>query len=470
MRREAKLVSGNAMPTDPSSAWKQEINRRIAEHRCRKAASGETSQTMQEAQHGTSRRATEAAARVAARYANAPSYGDVLASEARAVVRAAEAVSKAAIEAQAAAESMLAGIEAATEPQPVPQPVLRQGGERLDGMRLEPLPASSVSPFSGPDPFADMVPIGRGPDAIEKPLQEYRTLAIDWEPELPPLPAQPPVAHASRGNDRLGLRIEEWPRSLAHDPQRGEEIEVVEPAQPIHANLIQFPRELVAARKARPRLAEGPLIESQTGMQLSIFEVDPASISTLPAPEEAVALETAALAVPQWSEIAIELEPPTAYELEEIPELPVQQPVVVAAPAYELSPMHRRLLAAIVDGTLVAGTVVSGAALALHHASQLPSVRALEMGGALSFVLATVMYLALFLILATATPGMIYAHIKLTTFEAQPPTREQLARRFGALLLSVLPAGLGMAWSIFDEDSLSWHDRLSRTYPRNTPV
>ena len=32
-------------------------------------------------------------------------------------------------------------------------------------------------------------------------------------------------------------------------------------ALPLPANLIEFPRELVAARKARPRLAEGPLRE-----------------------------------------------------------------------------------------------------------------------------------------------------------------------------------------------------------------
>ena len=31
-------------------------------------------------------------------------------------------------------------------------------------------------------------------------------------------------------------------------------IESVEPAQPIHANLIQFPREMVATRRMRPRI------------------------------------------------------------------------------------------------------------------------------------------------------------------------------------------------------------------------
>jgi hypothetical protein len=32
--------------------------------------------------------------------------------------------------------------------------------------------------------------------------------------------------------------------------------------------------------------------------------------------------------------------------------------------------------------------------------------------------------------------------------------------------VSLLPVGLGMVWSVFDEDHLSWHDRLSETYLR----
>ena len=52
---------------------------------------------------------------------------------------------------------------------------------------------------------------------------------------------------------------------------------------PLAANLIEFPRELVAARKVRPRLAEGPLrdAEPQAG-QLRIFEVEPESIDHRP--------------------------------------------------------------------------------------------------------------------------------------------------------------------------------------------
>ena len=34
------------------------------------------------------------------------------------------------------------------------------------------------------------------------------------------------------------------------------------------------------------------------------------------------------------------------------------------------------------------------------------------------------------------------------------------------MVLSLLPIGLGVAWSIFDEEHLSWHDRFSQTYLR----
>ena len=35
-----------------------------------------------------------------------------------------------------------------------------------------------------------------------------------------------------------------------------------------------------------------------------------------------------------------------------------------------------------------------------------------------------------------------------------------------ALPLSVLPVGLGLAWALFDDNRLTWHDRLSQTYLR----
>ena len=68
------------------------------------------------------------------------------------------------------------------------------------------------------------------------------------------------------------------------------EEETVAPAIPLAANLIEFPRELVAARKARPRLAEGPLrdAEQQAGNCASLkwnrsrSTIGPGSMRRLP--------------------------------------------------------------------------------------------------------------------------------------------------------------------------------------------
>jgi uncharacterized RDD family membrane protein YckC len=63
---------------------------------------------------------------------------------------------------------------------------------------------------------------------------------------------------------------------------------------------------------------------------------------------------------------------------------------------------------------------------------------------------------------------MRYAGLSLCTFDDCIPTPEQMRRRLGAMTVSMLPLGLGMLWSLFDEDRLSWHDRYSQTYLRHT--
>ena len=37
--------------------------------------------------------------------------------------------------------------------------------------------------------------------------------------------------------------------------------------------------------------------------------------------------------------------------------------------------------------------------------------------------------------------------------------------RMAGGLLSVISVGLGLLWAVFDEDRLTWHDHVSRTFP-----
>ncbi len=365
------------------------MNRRLAAHKRHMGTAAEP-QAPQDDQHSARSRSAEVAARVAARYAHAPSYNELLAGEARVAVRAAEAASRAALEAQAAAESVLAEIEAASEAE------------------------------------AAQTRAALGKRIFEIPLQDNQE-------------SRECSSNAPAASDGVG---------------------VAEAAQPMHANLIEFPSELDTARKARPRRDERPnAVVVEPERQLSIFEADPGSILIQAKPVEAVAeVAPTAWAGSDWLQIEL--------EEELLPEETATQagPVV---PALEPAPINLRMMAAVVDGTLTAGACVAAALVAAVNAHDLlPSPRQIEIGVGVALVVIGLLYQVLFCALAKNTPGMKYARVSLCTFDDQIPSGAQRLGRLGALFLSILPVGLGVAWAIFDEEHLSWHDRLSGTYLR----
>jgi uncharacterized RDD family membrane protein YckC len=400
------LSKSSSQPANTIS-WKQEINQRLAEHKDRRGLSVALPETTHLSRYGADSPAAQAAARVAERYAKAPSYNEMLAEEARASVRAAEAASQAALKAQNAAESLLAGIEAANEQ-----------------LLWEPAPVLTA--------------------AIEPPIApESKTVAKMVQPTTQP-------ATESKEKPALGT-LREIEATEQEEPER-QEIAVVEPDRPIHANLIEFPRQLVATRKVRPRLAEeSRSLTSSATRQLSIFEVDPETISIEPV--LAIAMEQPS--APIWSDLQLEAQPvvESQSEAEPMPEL-------------HLARMNRRSLAALVDGALIVGTTLSIALMAASHVHTQMSAKQFELSGFLMLAVIGVLYQVLSFTLSNATPGMKYARISLCTFTDEMPTPVHLRSRLIALLLSVAPVGLGVVWILFDDDHLSWHDRISRTYQR----
>lgn len=63
------------------------------------------------------------------------------------------------------------------------------------------------------------------------------------------------------------------------------------------------------------------------------------------------------------------------------------------------------------------------------------------------------------------TPGMRFAGLRLVNFDGRSPDRDQRAFRQVSSLLSFLSAGLGLVWALVDEESLAWHDHISKTFP-----
>ncbi|MGI9236365.1 MAG: RDD family protein [Woeseiaceae bacterium] len=69
------------------------------------------------------------------------------------------------------------------------------------------------------------------------------------------------------------------------------------------------------------------------------------------------------------------------------------------------------------------------------------------------------------------TLGMQSWGLQLETMDGQVPSTATASLRFLAVLLSLLPLGLGFFWQLWDKEALTWHDRISKTrlvyYPKN---
>jgi len=446
-------LSASLLPqTAPS--LKQEVNRRLAAHKSRRC-SGPAEQKAPPVRINANSLAAQAAARVAARYAQAPSYSDLQAAEARTALRTAQIATQVAIEAQASAEAALDGLEAARQQEKAAPQTHARADQRPPA---QPVASPVAEAFETVDPLENL---------------DRERLQIRWEPELPVRSTEPITAQAAYPEQgRISAAEEAWSELAASAEPRNAEswpaesraseswsldpLEPVEPMQPLHANLIQFPRELVATRKGRPRLADADAAAAETAeRQLSIFEVDPSTIASPSAPA-APAWQEADHVAPRWS--GMELDPQSSLELPDDPVTP--QPVM------ELASFSRRLMAVVVDSALVTAFFLGAAWAYFRNLDAMPELRVLEINAVAALLAIGLLYHILFFTLGEATPGMCYARLSLCTFEDQRPSRAQLHFRLGALLLSLIPAGLGIAWALFDEDHLSWHDRLSRTYLR----
>jgi uncharacterized RDD family membrane protein YckC len=63
------------------------------------------------------------------------------------------------------------------------------------------------------------------------------------------------------------------------------------------------------------------------------------------------------------------------------------------------------------------------------------------------------------------TPGMRFAGLRLVDFDGREPNRDQRGLRQVASFLSLVAAGLGLVWALVDEENLTWHDHISKTFP-----
>jgi uncharacterized RDD family membrane protein YckC len=81
-----------------------------------------------------------------------------------------------------------------------------------------------------------------------------------------------------------------------------------------------------------------------------------------------------------------------------------------------------------------------------------------------TFAIVYLQYFALFTIFGGTTPGMMMRNLQVASFSGESPTPRQMLLRSAGYILSAGTFFLGFLWAMWDEDQLTWHDRLSRTY------
>ena len=494
---EAAQESWQATGTDGLPNLKQVAADRLAAHRQRRAAAAaqEAELETRTRQHRDAVRSARRDAQrqgaslvrdaVMARYTQRESYREFLAAEAeRAIAQAQAEADVAARSAKAVAEAQMALLEELDElNRPDPGPREQAFAQKKAETRGE-LAHALADIVLGARELIEEPPMLTVMEAPKPDVLPSRTIVADAEPAVREVSASgltvrlfesiPATPHTQNGvKPRRGTqRTEEFSVGFS-DEEIADTLTALEeeidfrraPAfsaptlletQSIPGNLIEFPRELVAPRRARPRLAEGPLRDEPGAPQLRIFEVEPEQIEREPQSFEPT--------MPEWQSLQLggfEAEPAS-------PSTASDAQTHLALPLYA-APLERRLMAAAVDLCCIVTAWLAAAACVAQIAG--PGLRSMSLplmaaSAIMSLAFFAVLYQVLFFSLAENTPGMRYARIALCTFGEGNPSRRAMRRRVFSTVLAACPLGLGLAWVLLDNDTLGWHDRMSRMYQR----
>ena len=81
-----------------------------------------------------------------------------------------------------------------------------------------------------------------------------------------------------------------------------------------------------------------------------------------------------------------------------------------------------------------------------------------------TFIIVYLQYFALFTVFGGTTPGMMLRGLHVVSFSGETPSPRQMLWRSVGYMLSAGTFFMGFLWALWDEDALTWHDRLSHTY------
>jgi len=127
------------------------------------------------------------------------------------------------------------------------------------------------------------------------------------------------------------------------------------------------------------------------------------------------------------------------------------------------SSLLRRILAGAIDGLIILFACALFGAIFWKVAAIRPPLLQMLSSAAGILCMFWAAYQYLLIVYAASTPGLRLVGLKLTRFDGAAPKRSLRRWRVLASFLSAASLGMGFAWALLDEDSLCWHDRITRT-------
>ena len=130
-----------------------------------------------------------------------------------------------------------------------------------------------------------------------------------------------------------------------------------------------------------------------------------------------------------------------------------------------VAPAPARIQAAMLDLGIV-GLGIAGAALAFHLMGGQFQWSAKAAAPCVGAVLAAATFYHLFwALLGRETTGMRCFGLRTLTFDGHPPGWGRRTFRFGVYCLGMVAVGVGLLWALVDDEALTMHDHLSKTFP-----
>jgi len=147
-----------------------------------------------------------------------------------------------------------------------------------------------------------------------------------------------------------------------------------------------------------------------------------------------------------------------------------QEAIVIAPEARiicdaPVAPAMLRAQAATIDVLVMVSGCVFGAALFLFEGGRLPADKHLWPFLLAALITVPIVYKLLWVFAGRDSLGLQATGLSLVDFDGNPPSSQRRYHRLLGSFISFLAAGIGLVWALVDEDSLTWHDHISGTFP-----